>query len=1794
MTASARLFSALAALVPSGVGAVRAADLLVASGTTTTLTDPAYSARDWWSDLGYLNGAPQVTGVTTIEAGGTLRLGDGSARGYTVYDVWLSNLSNNCFSILGGDVVNHGTLLLNQQAVIFSPKSGDDPGEPYFPSPWNFFPYRLAIGGVISGTGSVVLSGAGSQAVLTGVNTYTGGTTISDGTLSLSGAGRLGVGALTFANGGTLHLGGTTGSVVSSISGDTGRIVGGGTLTVNTASDATFSGRIEGATLRKTGAGTLTIGGAADNANGSLTASEGILVLAMASSVSVHAVGGTLTIENGATARLGGTGGDQIFDSARVSIHAGGTLDLAGRSETIGALDGAGLVTSSSPGAVTFNVSRGGVFSGTLADGAGVLALVKSGSDSFTLSGVNTYTGTTSVTGGELVLGSAGALGGSTTVLLSGGTLTTGAASSIGPGATLNFSGGTLRWSAADTADYSGRFSTAPGQSYRFDTHGQTVTLAGALTSSGGSLVKSGAGELVLSGANTYSGGTTLSGGTLRLGSPGALGSSGAIHFAGGTLGWSAANTTDYSARFSTAAGQAYRLDTGGQAVSLGTTLGASGSSLTKLGAGTLTLASGGAHSLPGGTSVESGTVQLSGGGTYSTSTLSVASGASFRLGTTAASASSLAGVGDIHFGGSTLTVNGAGSSTFAGRLRGGTLAKSGSGTLTLSGAEDNDSLYASVTGGVLVLAKDSNANVHALGTGSAHYVGPGGTLRLGGTGGDQIYNGSTLNLASGGTFDLNTRYELIGGGATLAGTVRFDINGAERGATYGALAVNGSATLGGSLLIHLGSGFALETAYDLFDFGSTTGNWSSITLGGALNQTLSYNAHEQIWLGTHASNYYIYDPASGRFYGTNDFFDGNLTITDLKELRTPNSLGTTGTIQLAGGTLQWSANNTIDYSARFSTAAGQAYKFDTNGQRVTLATALTSSGGALTKLGAGTLVLSAANTYSGGTTISAGTLEITRPDALGSGAVTNNANLRLVSSGPTFAFAKSVSGTGSLTLAGEGVFTLTGDNTYTGATNLEGGVLELTTANPFGASTAINFLGGTLRWTAANTTDYSPLFRRLDSPTAGQHVRLDTNGQNVSLGSIFYPGSDSALTKYGAGTLTFNAPLAITGPLTVESGTVVYNSYAGGASSLVVKPGATFDAIGVLTVDTVSNGGRLTSSTGLGGLSLGGQGGSTTLGDQLDGLFLHKRGSGTLTLAGSADNRDVGVTLVGGTLVLAKESSATVSAIESVYATNSLVLLAGSGGNQIVDSGKVRLTSSALDLNGRSEAIGEFEGVNADVYNGVAGTVSTLTLGSASASKAHLFSGTFRDGAGRVALEIQRSWFLSYSVLSHTGDTVLRDTAFPIRDGGGLSGTSSLTLLDGSYITFDKGDTVSVGALNGAAGNRLSGGVYDGRELAPSAYGRISVTGANDGDFGGELSLLLLHKTGSGTQTLSGTGANRDVWLALDAGTLVLAKSGVAALSPGTHTVGSGATLRLAGTGGDQISDAARLTLASGATFDLNGRSEALAAITGGGQITNTAAGTVSTLSVGGEGDDVTMDARLADGAGALALVKEGSGAFTFDGTLELGGGARVAAGSMFVNGDATATAFTVASGATLGGSGSLGVVTVEAGGALAPGNSPGLLTIGSGSVFAGTVVMEIDGAGRGVGYDAINVSGDGAVTLGGELHLVFSSTLSGHTLTFNLFDYTAPTGDWDAVRLFGAYDASFGFVGGEWLAEAGGYTFTLDPGSGVLTAVDSMAIPEPSAAGVLAGMAAAFGVLGSRRRKSGGANRAWDRVGF
>ncbi|HHC0174659.1 fibronectin-binding autotransporter adhesin ShdA, partial [Salmonella enterica subsp. enterica serovar Derby] len=107
------------------------------------------------------------------------------------------------------------------------------------------------------------------------------------------------------------------------------------------------------------------------------------------------------------------------------------------------------------------------------------------------------------------------------------------------------------------------------------------------------------------------------------------------------------------------------------------------------------------------------------------------------------------------------------------------------------------------------------------------------------------------------------------------------------------------------------------------------------------------------------------------------------------------------------------------------------------------------SGSGQVVKSGDKTLTLSGANSYTGGTTISGGTLVATNVEALGSGDVTDNATLELNTGGT---FDNVISGSGQVVKSGDEMLTLSGANSYTGGTTISGGTLVASNVEALGS----------------------------------------------------------------------------------------------------------------------------------------------------------------------------------------------------------------------------------------------------------------------------------------------------------------------------------------------------------------------------------------------------------------------------------------------------------------------------------------------------------------------------------------------------------------------------------------------------------------------------------------------------------------------------------------------------------------------------------------------------------------------
>jgi autotransporter-associated beta strand protein len=866
--------------------------------------------------------------------------------------------------------------------------------------------------------------------------------------------------------------------------------------------------------------------------------------------------------------------------------------------------------------------------------------LTKAGAGTMVLSGSNDYTGTTT---------------------LSAGTLQANHASALGIGGDITFAGGLLQYTAASAGqDWATRFKNSTVAAIRLDTNSQNVTLAGMIDSSNtGGLTKSGSGTLTLSNSsNSYSGNTVIGGGTLRLGANDAISAASALRILDGGSGGSGSPVLNLDG-FSTTVASIYihGQDSGqygtitntgtGMLTTMGTiqldTYNNHQSDITgllSLGGGVRNLTATGyvnnkisAVISNGGLNVTAGMVSLYGANTYAGGTTlagtinvavdSVYSG-TFPSGSITSSA---IGTGNLVFNGGGLSSNGATARTiynpvsFTGNAA---LCANGSGkltfvadanlggatrTLTVSNVAQFDGIVSngSITkegAGTLIFTNTSNA---LTGTVSVTQ----GTLQAGG---NNVFT-SGINLT-------------VGGGASAP---VFALNNYDQ--TVGNLTLSANASTAPQ--VTTGTGVLTVTgsiAASLFN-SSTASISGNLNLGGGTRSVTGGQASTSWTIAAAISNGGLNIVSTGGFlaltgqntYASNTTLTGGtLRLGSAENAGVSGPLGNpttpAGSIIFSGGTLQWSAANQYDYSARFGVANNSAYNFDTNGQSVTLGTALPTSGtNNLTKAGTGTLTLSVANSYTGVTTVTGGILQV--PNA----ATLPNYNLS----------AKVVINVGTLgvNLGGGSDWTTSQMDTLLANATKTSGALGIDTTN---AS------GGLTQWTAFTTTN---------------------------LGAL-------GLTKLGSNTLTLNQSNTYTGTTTVNGGTLVL---AGGNhtlavnKALVVNTGGTLDLgpnrqyVGQFsgTGGSIAGSGILTTYLTVAGSYAGAIGGSVNL---------IKVGAQTLTLTG-ANNTTGTASVIGGGLILS--GSGVLSANTGITLNKAALTLDNSGTNI---NGRVNAAALSLD----------------------------------------------------------------------------------------------------------------------------------------------------------------------------------------------------------------------------------------------------------------------------------------------------------------------------------------------------------------------------------------------------------------------------------------------------------------------------------------------------------------------------------
>lgn len=1696
--------------INNGAGSISIGNGATLKGTSNTLNNNAVI------DVG-VGGSVIDTGAINNQGGGTINFNgptgtavlsagqginnDGQIKvlgGDVAVTGDINNQNNGTLSLTGGNMTGIGTLTNSGTATVnvaagynlgvgtFTMTGGSVTGTGSITATTAFNLSAGTIGASLAGAGTLTKTGVGTL-ILTGANTYTGGTTISAGILQLGN--------------------GTTDGTI------TGSVVNNGILAFNTSGSISFGGTVTGTGgLTKAGSGTLT------------------LTSAIGSTGATNINGGTLAI---------GTGGSLGSTSAVWLNASSAVLDLNGHALTIGGLGGSsGEVKLGNNGVLTLAGSGNNYFG--IISGAG--SVIKSGGSSQVLAGENTYTGGTTITSGMLQIGAGGTTGSIIGNVVNNGFIAfnrldnyTFAGNISGTGGMFKSSAGVLTLTGVHT--FTGETNVSAGSlqigdgvtdgsfagsifniaNVTFNTGGSSSYAGSIYDTSGpaGTLTKTGAGTLTLTGANTYRGGTTVSGGTLALGGHGRLLGDGAV-----TVVASATfNLGGYAQGVGALSGAGtVQLGTGG-ALTVGNADASStfagdiigGGSLTKTGTGTFTLS--GANGFTGGTTISGGILQIGDG-----------AGTGSLLGNVVNNA--------------TLAFNRTGSLTFAGDISGtGALTKSGAGTLILTGAASHaggttisagalqigdSGTTGSISGnilnnGALSFKRTDDLSYAGIISGSGSLTQAGsGTLTLTAansySGGTTVTTGGTLRIGNDGTNDGS-----VGGAVFNDGTLEFDNlnaasfagvisgNGALRKFGSNTLTLTGASTYSGSTSIIAGTllldgNNRLNTSGDVSVFSG-----ASFDLGGFSQGIGALSGAGEVKLGSGGGL------SAGKT--TDSIFTGvisgagSLTKTGTGRLTLAGDNTFTGSTTIAAGTLQIGNAGTTGALATDVSNNGVLAFNRTNEYIFDKVISDGVGAGSVEQNGTGRTIFTAANTYTGGTTVNAGALQIGNGSAAGSiaGAVT-------VASGAEFAVKRSdiyallnaVSGAGSFAQRGTGTTVLGDGMTYSGGTVIEAGTLKV------GSGGAQGSLGG---GAIAN---------------AGALV-IDKNNAVTIAGAISGTGSfETTGGTGGTGVTKLSGASTYTGATTVSGGTLEVSGSLGN-TAVTVQSGATLAGAGSITgAVTVASGGRVAPGANPGTLTTGTLTvGALTLssGSQLDfdlGLPNLPAGSGSdrvdvtgnLTLAGTLNVANAGgfgggiyrLFNYGGTLtnnglalgtlpggVSASDLSVQTSVASQVNLVNSNGLTlkfwdgdaAGNANNNAIDGGTGVWSATSgnwTDQNGSINApAAPTPGYM--VFQGSGGIVTVDTsLGAVSATGMQFAADGYRIEGGTLALS-------GAQAIIRVGDGTSGGASYVATIASNLTGASDLVKTDlgtlvlsgaNSYTgnTVLNAGTLSVSA-DGNLGQAAGGLVFNGGVLRVTGTNFTATSRAVTWDSnGGGFDIENAANSFTLSQALGGIGG----FTKLGAGTLILtganSYSGGTTISAGTLQVGAGGTTgEITGT----VVNNSRLAFNRSDSVTFAG------AISGSGSLTQMGPGTLiltgtnsytggtvisaGTLQIGNGGMTGAISGNVAN-SGTLAFNR--SDMIAFSGQIS-GPGAlkQLGTGTLNLTGVNTYSGGTTITGGTLRGSAT---------------------SFGSGAILNNAALV-IDQGSDAQFANAINGSGRFTKTGAGSLNLTGNSALSGPT---------------------------------------------------------------------------------------------------
>ncbi len=1417
----------------------------------------------------------------------------------------------------------------------------------------------------------------------------TGDVTFAGGSLSLDSQGGMlfkGPGIVTInnliLNGGSIVHGST--GVAAELATLTGAInvaadsileaSGGRTLVINSL----FSG-VGGLTVTG-GGGTISLTNGGNTFSGPVTLTNSTVL--NVSSIANGGIASALGNSSSSASNLVFNGG-VLRVSASMESSTDRLLTLAGN----GTLQSSGTaaVTFSSADAVAFSgegdrtFTLGGsntgfnIFAPKLTDNpeGGITSLTKNDGGLWYVTNTNTYTGATTVNGGTLVFSNL---------------------DNLGSGTAINMGGGTLRWDYGNTADITTRTVTLTGNTSGFDTFGQDVTLANAITGAG-SLRKYGGGILTLSGDNTFRGNVTVenNSGGIRITNSNALGVGPKTIRVVGNQG--------------TVNAPHLRLDGSQGSIVLPGSMSFVTSNDGKNGAGTpaAIINEAGHNSINGNV-----TVIIGGGSTnFQVDDGSLALNGNFTPNTggrfvilSGAGNGTVNGIlqnqpdttnilGVTKEGTGTWVLNGANTYTAATSVLGGTLitntASTGGGTVTVADG---------ATFGVKVATPGQSFATSNLTVGST--TGAELLFDLGATGNPTapLISAATLNLNGGITVDVSGSNLSVGTFQLLSYTT---LNDASTALTLGALPTRTTATLATNATTS-----TIDLTVTAFDYprwtgaqstnwdvdngtGTGTQNWQEVNSGNATRYLQGSNGNDSV----------LFDDTAAA-----DKTTINLTSTLTPAYVTVNNSTLTYTFQGAG---KLSGNTT------------------------------------LLKEGTGTLILanSGANDYSGMTKINAGTLQVgdgvtAGVGQLGTGGVINNGTLTFKRP-DDFTVSNTIGGTGTMrhegpgTLNaagnltgglnvvqdGTGVLFLNGNNSFSGSVTVNSGTLRLGHGNALGstaggttiASGAMLDLNGVLlpvgevvtisgsgidgAGALVNNGPSSYLFGLKNLTLAGDATIGGTGRWDIRENTGGLIGGGFKLTKVGSNEIAFRG-LGETnlGEIQIDEGLlrIELSTLLGDPSkAITVNSGGTldfWDSAPAHDKKVILNGGRLVVGSGTGTLL-----GSVTMNtaettfDSGNTLILHgvvegnsnitKSGSGTLELGGAASNTYTGTTTVtSGTLRLSKTDGAT--AITGDVTVNGGTLALGAA-NQFAADTSVTINGGTWS-NGSSHAqtlknltinTGTLQTINSvnvtdtlsltqgahDLNSGRSLTAHTLSISGGANLRlgANGSDSTVNIGAGGLildsgTLQLGQSGGTAAATVNLNGD--LKASGYSFITNPNTSGPRIIDL-QGGMRTFDVTDEMDMASISPTIQN---GGI------TKTGAGILELTGMST--YTGDTVIQ------QGTLALSGSiaaSANIDVRSGASLDLVNLFDS--FAVAPGQTLKGGGdvmGAVRVDGTlapGSDAIGELtfdSSLTLAGNAQFEINKTGLSLSAdlatssslITFGGTLAVTSLG--STLSLG------------------------------------------------------------------------------------------------------------------------------------------------------------------------------------------------------------------------------------------------------